>query len=187
MSEGRTLLSEPVGVEWNGWRSDTRRLQQRGWQLAVERGCDYDHEPRDIYRLAMKHEGFKLFAISDRTAFQRRHFTQPWATRDFPVFQVVQVLPLDFQLQTFSSVDFRNLDKFEPIDATPQYVRTQTLDDFNIFAVVGKVERICVDKADMSVVEHLEAIKRLQMPVQKELREKERKVNLMAQIVTEAA
>lgn len=187
----RRLLSEPVGVEWNGWQSDTRRLQQCGWQLAVERKPN-DCSSSDSYRLAMKHEGLHLFAISNRTAFQREFFRNPWQSRQVPVFHVVQVLPLNFRLQTFGGVDLGNLNDFVPIDAMPQFVEVKSLEvksleDFNIFATISKTERIVIDKADMSVVEHLEAIKRMQAPKQRELRQKERQVNLIAQIVTEEA
>jgi len=179
-------LSRPVGVEWRGWRSDTLRLQRSGWQLAVETNFDSSSIG---YRLAMKHEGYKLFAVTDRKAIQSMRMNAPWMHSEVPVFQVVSVLPIDFRICTYAGLE--DLSEFKPIDAEPQFVnaKIQTIDDFNIFAVVGKAERVLVNKADMSVIEHLEAIKRLQADKQRELRKDEvnRKLHLVAQIVHEEA
>lgn len=178
------LLSRRMGVEWRGWRSDTQQLQRAGWQLAAEHD-DYGHR----IRLAMKHEGYKLFAVTSYLEFKHLYTHEPWKMytgTDFPVFYVNTVLPIDFRICTYAPVG--DLSALRAIDAEPRMVshKVQTLDDFKIFAEVGKAEQVLVDRADMSVIEHLEAIKKLQSDKQRELRQKETKKppNLIAQLVS---
>jgi hypothetical protein len=171
------MLSRPVGVEWAGWKTDTRRLQSCGWQLAVE--CD---PITGRYRLAMKHEQMKLYAISNHIELRNTYLNEPWHMSEVPAF-VVKHVAANFQV--VQMID--DLSCFQPIDAQPQYVDTpiRGIEDYNIFAPLGKLEQVLVDKADMSVVDHLEAIKKLQSNTQRELREKERaRPKLIAQLVS---
>jgi hypothetical protein len=151
------LLSEPKEVEWQGWKSDTYSLQRAGWKLAIE----YDHM-RQVYSLLMHHEQMKLYAISHEAQFNMK------GGRDW--FQVVRVCG-DIQFTVRSH--FHSFE-FEAIDARPQYVDApiRSVKDTNIFAPFTQMKEIIIDKADMSVVEHLEAIKRLQEPAQAEIRKK---------------
>jgi len=151
------LLSEPKEVRWAGWSSDTYTLQRCGWDLAVE------YEPhKQVYSLLMHHENMKLYAISHEAEFNRK------GGRDW--FEVVRVFgDLLFTIRShFHSFDF------QAIDARPQYIDAppRSVKDTNIFAPFTKMKEIVIDKADMSVIEHLEAIKRLQDPAQAEIRKK---------------
>jgi len=86
------------------------------------------------------------------------------------VFEVVHCAP-NIQSYQVHGIDFSH---FQAIDATPQMVthKIQRMEDLNIFAVVGKTEQVLIDKADMSVVDHLEAIKALQSQKQREIRDR---------------
>lgn len=165
MSEGR-ILSRPLGVEWCGWRSDTLRLQQCRWQIAV------NYEPmRNQYQLLMKNESLRLCAVTEIYEIERTIADQSFDMSRVPVFRVVQVAP---QIQVYrASCEMLPVSNFEEIDATPQFVtsKIESLYDLNIFAT-KRAEQVLIDKADLTVVEHLEAIKRLQSPKQQEIRQR---------------
>jgi hypothetical protein len=168
MREDPRLLSKPVGVEWAGWTTDTFTLQRRGWQLAVDYQL-YDQ----TYVLMMRHPDMNLTAITDRARLPLSNYFRDEYLLDnkSPVFRVVRVAPT-FQFVQLTGYDFR---AFKAIDATPQYTdeRLTNIDDTNVFAPFRvKTEEVLIDKADMSVVEHLEAIKRLQDPAQAEIRKR---------------
>lgn len=167
MIDDRRILSRPMGVEWAGWRSDTLRLQQGGWRIAVE------FEPyRREYRLAMKHESMRLQAVTSEMVIEDfgRHTSLYREAADMPIFRVCAVAP---SIQSAVVHGF-NFNRFAEIDATPTFVeqRIQRLEDCNVFSVLGKTEQVLIDKADMTVVDHLEAIKQLQSEKQRELRQR---------------
>src|SRR5688572_459451 len=56
----------PFGVAWQGWLTDTLRLQQAGWRLAVERDAYSDR-----YRLLMHHDGMSLYAVTHQMHIDR--------------------------------------------------------------------------------------------------------------------
>lgn len=156
------MLSRPLGVHWAGWETTTLKLQRSGWDLAVE------HEfHRDGYTLLMRHEAMKLHAYTSQLVLERALHDQYYG-ENMPVFVVRHVaqslqsahVPLDFA-------------SFQQIDAEPRFAdfKIQRVEDFNIFALArSKAEEVLVNKADLTVIEHLEAIKRLQEPKQRELR-----------------
>lgn len=155
------LLSRPVGVEWAGWRTDTATLRRAGWNLAVE------HEAHsDRYRLLMQHPDMRLHAISEPAMFMLRQLPP-----EFPVFRVVRVAP-SLHVVELPGLSWQG---FEAIDAQPQYTskRITRIEDTNIFAPFRvKAEELVVNRADMTVVEHLEAIRALQDPEQRRIRER---------------
>lgn len=160
------LLSRPVGVWWAGWRTDTHRLQQSGWDLSV------DFKIYDLsYRLAMRHQAMKLHAISDSQHLENVSAGMYKSPEDAPVFTVIHIAPSMTNVQMMG-YDFS---QFVPIDATPQITarKIERIEDMNIFATVGRAAHVMVDKADMSVIEHLEAIKALQSTKQQEIRRRE--------------
>lgn len=141
------------------------RLQQSGWELAVE------HEfHRDGYTLLMRHEAMKLYAYTDQLVLERALHDPYYSGEHRPVFVVRRVAN---SLQTaHTNLDFAS---FQQIDAQPQVVdfKIQRVEDFNIFALArNKATEILVNKADMTVIEHLEAIRQLQQPKQHEIRQR---------------
>lgn len=158
---GPRILSLPVPVEWASWRTDTCALQRTGWQLAV----DYDPE-YDRYRLLMKHPEMRLTAFTDSQHIERNHYS---IQRDLPPFTVRHVAAT-IHVQTVID-DFS---RFHEIDAEPRYMnhKITRLEDMNIFAMREKSTEVLIDQANMEVIDHLEAIKRLQAPKQSEIRER---------------
>jgi hypothetical protein len=167
MFEHPRLLSRPMGVEWAGWRTDTHRLQQAGWELAVEFEI-YRH----TYRLLMRHRMMRLHALTDALSLEN-HIQRDYNLNlaNVPVFNVIGVAP---SIETLRVPDV-SFTAFQQIDAQPQMsmARVERVEDINIFAVpLTRTQEILVDKADMTVIEHLEAIKRLQSPEQQAIRER---------------
>lgn len=159
------ILSAPHPVHWAGFRSTTTEMQEHGWKIAVE------YEPyRQTYRLMFKHEQLRLYAIT-----AEEHITQTangfGSMHDFCVPFRICHAAATFEVLRISD----DLSNFKPIDATPVYVNTriERIEDLNIFNVsLRKAEEILVNEADMSVIEHLEAIKALQSDEQKIIRER---------------
>jgi len=130
-----------------------------------------DYEPyRDGYTLLMRHEAMNLYACTDSLTLEKALHDPYYADDRIPVFTVRQIAKTMYSVQV--PMDFST---FQQIDAMPQLVhhKIQSIEDFNIFALArSKAEEILVNKADMSVIEHLEAIKRLQEPQQHEIRQR---------------
>lgn len=163
------LLSRPMGVEWAGWRTDTFTLQQNGWEIAVDYDIRYDG-----YRLLLRHKMLRLYALSDSQRIENLLDSRynPDVIRDYPVFHICGVAP-SIQTMQVAGVDFS---RFKEIDAQPRIVNhvITRVEDMNIFAapMPGDKGEVLIDGADMSVIEHLEAIKRLQSASQAEIRQR---------------
>lgn len=161
------LLSRPMGVEWAGWRTDTVTLQRSGWELAVS--FDYAYH---AYRLLLRHKMMRLYAVSDVSHVESMLDRYHERMAEWPVFQIIGCAP---SVQTLN-VPSINFAAFREIDATPQFTdqRITRVEDMNIFAtpMPGSKGEVLVDGADLSVIEHLEAIKRLQAASQEEIRQR---------------
>lgn len=180
---GYAVLSRPVRVHWAGWDSDTYKLQRSGWQVATSFRPDTMQ-----YALCLHHEVCNMYAFTDEcgipfydqirddlhmTATEMRHRD---AMLRQQVFHITHV-----GMKGEIRMNYHNAVNFELIDATPMRVpmddlKIQRIEDMNVFRKAKPPEeQIVVDKADMSVVEHLEAIKRLQSPAQDRIRERMRR------------
>jgi hypothetical protein len=165
--DGPRFLSRPLGVHWAGWETDTYRLQRSGWDLAVEHQVG-----RDEYCLLMRHEQMSLYAYTDVITIERVMQDPSFHAERYPIFQVRRMAKMLYSNWTDMSLNFA---AFQQIDATPQFSerRMQSVEDFNIFALArSKAEEVLVNRADMTVIEHLEAIKALQEPRQHEIRQR---------------
>lgn len=158
----------PALVEFHGFRSDTHLLENQGWRIAEE---------VDQYRFSMSHE-IKLILSSpcenpikfigrcrvphdlyDRQSmgFSLRICVDPQHFHDYRVHH---------ELGWQSSARFREIDMSHTIAEAHC-----ALDWGSIFPPrAASKEDVFMAGADMGVIEHLEAIKRLQAPKQKELR-----------------
>jgi len=158
------VLSEPAEVWWAGFRSDTYRLQQEGWQIAAE-----EDVMRDSIRLLLKHRDMKLYAL---TAAEGYRFRAQQYERQQLVFQVVMAAP-HFQVQQVGSVDFA---AFREIDAKPQVLHApaiRSIEDFRIFATpLVRTEEIIVEPQTVSAM--LEQIRKMQAPEQARIRAQQR-------------
>jgi hypothetical protein len=143
------VLSEPCEVHFAGFRSDTYRLQQAGWQLSMEqdiRMCRINlvmrFEPCGLYMLAQGQDYDFLRDSRARPVFTIRHCSSR---------MMIQVM--------------ESLANFQPIDATPSFVTSERkcIEDFGIFATLQvRTEEILVEP--QSVAECLELIKKMQAP-----------------------
>ena len=148
-------------VLWCGFESSTYRLSQSGWDVAVHYNPSYL-----AYQMFFRHQMMSLSAITDERTFQDlMSYKVP--------FQVQAVAP---RIDVHSIPVVQNLgsNQWRQIDCTPTSREIHELNPENIFRYAKQDDELVVDKADLSVVEHLEAIKSLQSEKQKELREKAR-------------
>lgn len=159
----RRVLSQPAEVWWAGFRSDTLRLQQQGWELAAEEDVQYGR-----IRLLLRHQDMRLYAFTNEVMFdyyrQHEHHGRPL------VFQVVAASP-KFEVRHIPDLRPGDWDKFRQIDAMPQYVESEIkcLDDFKIFAApLARTEEIIVEPQTVSTL--LEQIRKMQSPEQARIR-----------------
>jgi hypothetical protein len=168
------LINRPVKIHMAGWESDTFRLQKAGWQVSVEEMVD-DY----TLRIALKHPGLKLYAITNRTDCRhlRMIVHDPAGGNPFDVFELhVEHLACEIRVINYATHD--NFANFRPIDATPRFemdthTKERSLDDFKIFRALPKEKEIIIKPE--SVGELLAKIQSMQDPFQEELREKRRK------------
>lgn len=162
------VLSEPAVVWWSGFRSDTFRLQQEGWEIAAEEDVAYGR-----IRLLLRHQNLRLYALTDEVMFEHR---RPRQLHEAPrlEFHVVMAAPR-IEVQRMASVGRCEFENFRQIDAQPQMVETEikSLDDFKIFATpLVRTEEIIVEPQTVSAM--LDRIREMQAPEQAALREKQR-------------
>ena len=170
--DDRRILSRPIGIRWAGWETDTQRLQRAGWRLAVE--ADVMHER---YWLMMNHEQMRMTAMTDerRLDYAMTQMRNVFDQQMLPIFEVRHVAP------TFEIVrvqEYGEWPDFQQIDAEPRMATNEVkrIEDMNIFRLaLDHAEEVVIDQADMTVIEHLQAIKDLQSDKQRELREKARR------------
>lgn len=158
------ILSAPHEVYWAGFRSTTTEMQQNGWKLAVE------FEPyRLMYRLMFTHEMMRLYALTAQEHIES-------GAHGFGTMHGCVPFRVCYAAASFETLRINtDLSNFRAIDAVPQMVNTKItkVEDLNIFNVsLKRTEEILVDAADMSVIEHLEAIKAMQSEEQKIIRER---------------
>lgn len=161
--QGTVLLSKPFDIIWGGFRASSIQLQQMGWELSAEQ--DYS---RYGLRIALRHREHQMYGISE--VVEVDYFDRSYATRLPPV----HILNMGSKVQVILRDD---LSAFTPIDAMPQVVPFQEtvkdIEDFSIFATpLVRTEEIIVEP--QTVAECLEHIKRIQLPEQAAIRERNR-------------
>jgi len=127
MSPGYQILSRPVKVDWAGWRSDTRTLQQHGWEISAHQELENDR-----MAIAFRHSQMGMRGLSELTAFEyERNF------HDQDYLQHVQ-LRISHLAGGFKLVPIDTSMQFYPIDARPQVATWKgeefTFDNFAHFA-----------------------------------------------------
>ncbi|MDJ0952535.1 MAG: hypothetical protein QNJ81_02530 [Acidimicrobiia bacterium] len=174
-SEEQRLLSRPIRVFWMGWETDTLKLQNAGWKIAVKQDIY-----RDYYTFLFRHDRMELTALSSALQIHQvitdMNQGGQYASQ-LPPLVIEKVAP---NLEIVRHIDYDDhnfFDDFNQIDAKPRISKQHIsrLQDSCVFALAtGQAEEVVVDRADMTVVEHLQAIKQLQSDEQKRLREKAR-------------
>ncbi len=160
----RRILSRPFPVEWAGWSTTTTKLQYAGWQMATQYAFENDN-----YRFMFKHDQLDLMGYAD-WLYIERSVARPYCTDSaLPVIRVGHVAR---QFHMVKPIINEGMTTWHLIDAKPQLCidPIRTMEDFSVFAKLQPKE-ILIPRADMSVVEQLEAIIRAQEPKQHELRQ----------------
>lgn len=162
----RRILSRPFPVEWAGWESTTTRLQYGGWQIATQQ--NYVDQ---TYRFVLRHAQLDLVGYVDWTYISPSVMSLWGDNKDLPIIHVANVARNMFTHAPLVVGD-SPLTPWYRIDAQPQLCTEplKSLADLSVFAKLQPKE-ILIPRADMSVVEHLEAIIKAQEPKQHELRQ----------------
>lgn len=127
----KRLLSQPIRLFWNGWESDTYKLQQNGWELSVQQDLQYMR-----MAIAIKHKKLGMRGLSDSMGWnyleQRETFQDPRSTPGFGC-QIASNIDINYT-GSMSNVEFN------PIDATPmwQTIERKSLDDIAHFRKIEK-------------------------------------------------
>ena len=160
------VLSRPHRVVFAGFESTTTRLQQAGWELAVEQSF---HDMS--IRLALRFEPARLYMLAEA---QRLDF--------FRYGSQMLDEPLTFHIRHCASRMAVQLMEasfaFKPIDAVPQFTEAprKSIEDFGIFAApLTRTEEILIEP--QSVAQCLEMIRKLQAPDLSAIRERNRRRN----------
>lgn len=172
-SDDARILSRPIKVHWAGWESNTLRMQQAGWKIAIRH--DYYN---GRYDFVFSHEQAKMSGmVSGMQIRQILTDIQNGGQYAESIFIDIQHMANNLEVYRVNAHgDF--FADFQMIDATPRMVtgRIDSLRDSSVFAyAVHQAEEVVIDQADMTVVDHLKAIKELQSEEQKRLREKARR------------
>lgn len=166
------LQSTPFKIIWAAFESDTLRLQNNGWTLAIEDRFDhplYRHELRFILRHEMLDlyciTGINIFDFHDLTSFINHHGSF-----------------LPFHIQALGKeIHYRNPQRFDltcikEIDAIPQYMDVDygKISELSIFKTLIKPDNALIVEPDQIAL-LLEKIVSAQSPKQAEIRERIRK------------
>lgn len=135
----RAILSPPVGVCWEGWRSDTRTLAGNGWEFAVERDA-FDER----FHVTMRHRRDGWFGIGQgiRAHLQRAVY-EPYSTTADAI--VVHRMAQENHLLVTLMGEL----KFDRVDMTPNYMATRE----EVAAAKLGIFRPWADKAQELIVE----------------------------------
>lgn len=144
-NQGPRILSRPTKVFWDGWESDTYRLQEYGWQFSVEQ----DIQRRKMY-VAMHNQKYPLSGMSDRMDcdYYEHAFNN-------------QARQLEIQMRISNNMRVEHIpmrvdssfSSFNPVDMVPRYdfsVSSGKLEDLVYFQLLNKdTKEIFLEKASM--------------------------------------
>lgn len=178
----------PARIRFHGFESDTARLQHAGWRIAEHfQDCHY-HMSRDWeIILAAPGTDMKLRGRCSEREFKSRIYSD----REYEGFPIY---PLHFEVDEYFhdyKVSIRDAyyfsSRFREIDGSHTIAdRLVSVDWGSVFPPRQEPkEKVLIQKADMSVIEHLEAVLREQAPKQKELRQRaaEGQTEVIAQLI----
>ena len=152
------LLSRPIKIIWDGWESDTYRLQQGGWEFSAEQMIE-----RMSVRLAMRNSRCRMYGFTNMVPVDFFELASNSAAYSAVVFHVAHMAS---QL-TIQTVEVQPL-SYSPVDMMPQMMtgERKSIEDFGIFATpLVRTNEIILPEA--SVGELLDTILKKQAPDQK--------------------
>lgn len=178
-SLGKELLhSLPVEVHFAGFKGNTLSLAKAGWDLSMEQSEYYGEK---MLRLAMRHEGAKLYAISQET---RIDYGRLHAAMDNRIAYAELLTQIPFIIQAVApSIRFATMgvstrsvgfaQAFNPIDPFPQErIMEERIEDFKFFKVANPNIRDIIVSPDQ-VPELLDLVLKAQKPAIDEIRKRE--------------
>lgn len=173
------LHSLPIDVAFAGFRGNTLSLAQAGWDLSMDQR--HDRYGEYTMRLAMRHSGAKLYALSQmiRLPYGRigaatssmHEYAQLLASMYF----VIEHVAPEFQFHVMPVQSVGSFSRgFQAIDPFPQErVERESIRDFKFFKVSNpELKDIIVDPSQ--VPELLGMVLRAQEKTMKEVRSRER-------------
>ena len=124
------LASRPWKLHFAGWETDTYRLQQNGWQLSAIQDPCYDS-----MQIAFQHPEYRIRGISARVQGYdaRSQIYNGMVGMSQEMLPTIQAqLASDF---ISHSAFVAPMDRFQPIDAEPQFMETrQYMSENMVFA-----------------------------------------------------
>lgn len=148
----RNILSRPHPVYWAGFRSDTRTLQQEGWEFAAEQRMEMD-----CVGLVMRHAAYGIHAVTGLVE-NRPYDLHPQALQPF---HVQYLTDRGIKYQHYTPPDW--LPSCKPVDMMPQMVEVKDIDDMNMFAgIMVRNKELIVEPEDVSTL--MDRILDLQKP-----------------------
>jgi len=152
MIPNRYILSRPHPVIWAGFRSDTRTLQQAGWEFSASQQFE-----TDSVGLVMRHGVMGIHAVTN-TVPNMMYDLHPQALQQFRVNYLTD------RGITFQHMEVPNwLPTCRPVDMQPQMVEVKSIEDMNLFAgCMARTQELIVDPDDVSAM--MDRILELQRP-----------------------
>lgn len=149
----RRILSQPVELHWNGWRSTTHELQSAGWSISAEQNIE-----RMTMQMAFRSPMGDAYGVSSQV---------PWEYMQDRQFGF-GTIPLHADMRFGREVTFHTVGgfpAFDAIDAQPRMTseRRARLEDFAHFAApLVRTRQLVVPEE--SVSDLMERILKLQQP-----------------------
>lgn len=150
-------LNPNINVHWIGWHSTLYNLQQNGWVVSVEQNHAY---MESTFRF--RHETLELVAQS--RAYEMREFER---SEPIHIQWLASIKHLSIQVMTQPNLRFEDLD----VAPTAEPITSFSGDVASMFKM-RKIERVFIEQADLTVIEHLQAIKDKQHNKQSEIRDR---------------
>lgn len=183
----RSLVSQnrPMPVVWCGWESNTYKLGQCGWEIAIEEVL-YDCS----MELFMYHPTFDIVArgrCRDVSALRGERIGHFGGSP--PIFEIINVCAREHIVRMFEHTD---LSTFHRIDTMPTmrewFGHPCELPLFaELFAPKAGAQELIIDPQDVQAM--LDQIMKVQAPIRREIRERDRirERRVHAEIVSLAA
>jgi hypothetical protein len=151
-------------VRWAGWRTTLFDLQHCGWVVSMNQ----DHCRAECH-FRLRHEVLELVAVSDMFRYD---YSRP-DQAPIHVNWIASIKHLNVNIPS-SFVECRSFD----IDASPKAMAERMYNnehwDGNLQSLFGikQQEQVFIEQADLSVLDHLQAIKDKQADKQGEIRQR---------------
>lgn len=155
------VISQAHPVCWAGFQSDTRTLQQNGWEFSANQDMS-----NLTFGLMMRHQALGIHAATNMTHYGPMEMKHPNA-----------LIPFYIQWLTDKSIKFQHIqppqwaldNECHPVDMQPQVIHEmKDIDDLNLFAGVSlaRTKQLIVDPDDVSAM--MDRILEVQDPARQE-------------------